>query len=97
MPDDDKKPAADAFKPDLWVHDRVYNIFGFPKAKKDKSMQTLDDDTKNEVKAFCDKEEYQFLCFSSAAECVWTAVSELPDVTKLKKKIIFVHKVSNRL
>lgn len=89
----DEKAAADAFKPDLWVHNRVYNIFGFPKAKQDKAMAALDYDTKNEVKAFCDKEEYQFLTFSSGAEGVWTAVAELPDLSKLKKKVLFVHKV----
>ncbi|CAD7941439.1 unnamed protein product [Amoebophrya sp. A120] len=55
-------------------------------------MQALDDDTKTEVKTFCDKEEINFLVFSSAAEGVWTATSELPDITKLKKKILFVHK-----
>ncbi|CAD7939071.1 unnamed protein product [Amoebophrya sp. A25] len=89
MPDE----KGDAFKADVWIHQRVYNLFGFPKAKMDKAMQTIDGDTVTEVKMFLEKEDYQFLCFSTAAEGVWTAVAELPDLVKLKKKVIFVHKV----
>ena len=66
---------------------QAYTIFGFPAAKKEKCFQTIDDDSKVECKMFFEKDDYQFIVFQGPSEGVMAAGSEMPDFTKLKKKV----------
>jgi len=92
--DEEKKSAEEGgLKMDLWIYERVYSIMGHPRAKKEKAFQTIDEDTKTNVRLFLEKEDIVFLCFQSPAEAQFTASQDLLDTTKLKKKALICHKV----
>ncbi len=69
--------AEGAVSPVGWILEKVYVVFGHPRAKKEKALQAIDSDTRGEISAFCEKPDISFLCFQAPGEAQLTASSDL--------------------